>query len=99
MRVDGKGEDMLQFDNMGNRPITGSNGWSKISVVLDVPEESESISFGVLLAGAGKVWIDSIRFEAVSLEVPSTNLEEPIVLPDHPVNLDFEDMGESATGM
>ncbi len=99
MRVDGKGEDMLQFDNMGNRPITGSNGWSKISVVLDVSEESESISFGVLLAGAGKVWIDSIRFEAVSLEVPSTNLEEPIVLPDHPVNLDFEDMGESATGM
>ncbi|OXS61601.1 AraC family transcriptional regulator [Cohnella sp. CIP 111063] len=92
MRVDGKNEDMLQFDNMADRPISGSGGWSKYSVVLDVPEESESISFGVLLAGAGKVWIDSVRFEEVSLNVPSTNMEEPVVLPDRPINLDFEDI-------
>ncbi|MFC4302430.1 helix-turn-helix transcriptional regulator [Cohnella boryungensis] len=90
MRVDGKGEEVLQFDNMNNRPIAGTKAWSRYSIVLDVPEESESVAFGVLLNGPGKVWIDSVRFEEVGPDVPSTNMEEPVVLPEHPTNLDFE---------
>lgn len=94
MRVDGKHEEVLQFDNMGNRPIRGTTPWSRHIVVLDVPEDGESISFGVLLNGGGRVWIDSVRFEQVGPDVPSTNLEDPVALPEHPVNLDFEAVGD-----
>jgi hypothetical protein len=31
---------MLGFDNMRNRPITGTTDWSKYEIVLDVPEKS-----------------------------------------------------------
>lgn len=92
MRVDGKDEEVLQFDNMARRPLVGSTSWSKVSVVLDVPAQSENIAIGVLLMGKGKVWVDSIRFEAVSLDVPTTNMEETIEIPEHPLNLDFEEI-------
>jgi AraC-like DNA-binding protein len=92
MRVDGKDEEVLQFDNMGDRSITGSQQWHKYHVVLDIPAESEAIAFGVLLMGEGKVWVDSIRFDEVSRDVPSTNMEEQALLPDQPINLDFEEI-------
>lgn len=92
MRVDGKDEEVIQFDNMSNRPISGSGIWHKYSVVLDVSNESEAIAFGVLLMGGGKVWLDSMKFEAVSLDVPTTNIEEQTELPEHPINLDFEEI-------
>lgn len=48
MRVDdGKG-DMIQFDNMQNRPVTGSTECNQYVIVLDIPSHSESIHFGVL---------------------------------------------------
>ncbi|WP_442604348.1 helix-turn-helix transcriptional regulator [Paenibacillus sp. KN14-4R] len=91
MRIDGKDTDNIQFDNMSNRPITGNTNWTRYSVVLDVAEDSDSIHFGVLLTGKGQVWIDSLQFDIVGDEVPSTNLEEKIEIPDHPVNLGFEE--------
>lgn len=91
MRVDDKYEDILQFDNMSDRPIKGTNNWNIYSVVLDVPEESEVISFGILLNGPGKVWIDNIKFTKVNKNVPSTNMNQRKDLLDEPVNLSFED--------
>lgn len=91
MRVDGKGGEVLQFDNMENRPVMGTNDWNRYHIVLDVPEHSETISFGVLLTGGGQLWLDSVQFESVSDQVPTTNLEESVQLPDHPVNLSFEE--------
>lgn len=91
MRVDDKYEDVLQFDNMSDRPIKGTNNWNIYSVVLDVPEESEVISFGILLNGPGKVWIDNIKFTKVNKNVPSTNMNQRKDLLDEPVNLSFED--------
>lgn len=49
------------------------------------------ISFGVLLSGEGEVWIDSLRFEEVDLSVPVTSLDTTVQLPDHPMNLQFEE--------
>lgn len=91
MRVDDKYEDILQFDNMSDRPIKGTKNWNIYSVVLDVPEESEVISFGILLNGPGKVWIDNIKFTKVNKNVPSTNMNQRKDLLDEPVNLSFED--------
>ncbi|MDT0710604.1 helix-turn-helix transcriptional regulator [Mammaliicoccus sciuri] len=91
MRVDNKYEDILQFDNMSNRQIKGTNSWNIYSVVLDIPEQSEVISMGILLNGSGKVWIDNIKFTNVDLNIPSTNMSMERNLLDEPINLSFED--------
>lgn len=63
---------VLSFDNMQGRPIRGTNDWRKYEIVLDVPQESIIISFGVLLAGAGYTWLSDVQFETVSESVPTT---------------------------
>lgn len=92
MRVDDAQEQVLQFDNMNNRPIQGTTGWNPYSVVLDIPKEADTIAIGLILNGPGTVWIDNIRLEEVDLKVPSTHIEEeePPILSDKPINLDFE---------
>ncbi|WP_044642785.1 helix-turn-helix domain-containing protein [Risungbinella massiliensis] len=91
MRIDSASDDVLQFDNMGDRPIQGSNNWNQYSVVLDVPENSAVIAFGVLLSGAGHVWVDQFSFDEVDEKVESTNLEVHAELLEEPTNLSFEE--------
>nr|WP_087991799.1 AraC family transcriptional regulator [Bacillus subtilis] len=91
MRVDSAADDVLQFDNMSNRPITGTTNWNHYAIVLDVPEKSAVISFGVLLSGPGQMWMDHVVFEEVDESIPSTNLEMPGELLDEPINLSFEE--------
>lgn len=90
-RVDNAAGDTLQFDNMDNRSITGSTDWNYYSIVLDVPMDSASIHFGVLLVGSGKVWADGFKFEEVDEKVPTTNMMAIESLPMQPVNLTFND--------
>lgn len=90
MRIDDQLGDTLQFDNMGNRPIKGTLDWNYYSIVLDVSERSKTISFGVLLQGRGKVWVNQFQFEEVPETVPTTNLEVLPMLLDEPVNLSFD---------
>jgi hypothetical protein len=54
MRVDDKKGETLGFDNMERRAIKGSTDWQRHQVVLDVPEESASVNFGILLSGKGR---------------------------------------------
>lgn len=90
MRIDAKDGDTLQFDNMSNRPITGTTGWNYYSVVLDVPEHAGAIYFGVLLQGSGMVWMDEFTFEEVDEKTPTTNLKAPDNMPAEPINLNFD---------
>lgn len=90
MRVDGPGkpgEKVLSFDNMQDRPIRGTTDWKPYEIVLDVPQESEAIAFGILLSGAGQAWIDGLKVEDAALARPT----KPSSLPDQPVNLNFEE--------
>ncbi len=87
MKVEGAGHDVLGFDNMKNRPITGSKEWEEYEIVLDVPKDSKLIAFGVLLSGKGSVWIDDVKFEEV-FDKEVTNMEKP--LPASPSNLNFQ---------
>ena len=89
MRVEGAGQDSLGFDNMKNRQLKGTIDWKAYSIVLDVPQDSKLIGFGILLSGAGKIWIDDVSFEEVKKDVAVTNMEKP--LPAKPSNLDFEE--------
>lgn len=91
MRVDDTMENVLQFDNMSNRPIKGTTNWNRYSIVLDVPTQSAVISFGIILSGQGTVWADQFTFEEVNENVPTTNLEVHGELLDEPVNLSFEE--------
>jgi len=91
MRVDNQVGDVLQFDNMSNRPIVGTLDWNYYSIVLDIPNESASISIGVLLQGSGKVWMDRFSFKEVDESVQTTNIEFFPEMLDGPVNLSFED--------
>jgi hypothetical protein len=99
MRVDGAEKSSLAFDNMQQRAIKGTAEWKQYALVLDVPDSGVAISFGVLLAGKGQVWVDDFHFEKVDNTVPVTDMkvtpgdnkttvrEET---PKRPANLDFE---------
>lgn len=71
MRVDGNG-GFLAFDNMLTRPLRGTTDWTLASVVLEVPNEAAGITFGLLLASAGEVWIDDASLEVVGADVSVT---------------------------
>ncbi|MFD8319579.1 hypothetical protein [Kitasatospora purpeofusca] len=90
MRVDGPDGKLLTFDNMrtSRRHLSGTRDWSTYEVVLDAPDNSVAIAFGLLIAGEGKVWFDSVRLDIVSEDVPLTSPRH--VRPGAPLNLDFE---------
>ena len=86
MRVE-TGEDQWKaFDNMNTRPIKGATAWRKYEVVLDVDEKATAIRIGIMLAGPGRVWMNSSNFEVVGLDVPTTL---PPPMPESPKNLGF----------
>jgi hypothetical protein len=86
-RIDGpQAEEVLGFDNMQRRPIKGSTDWVRYEIVLDVPDTAAALAFGLLLNGNGEVWMDDLKFEVVTLAVPTTS-----TLPrSAPQNLNFE---------
>jgi hypothetical protein len=74
MRVDGVDVgQVLQFDNMMDRPIPPLMDWQRYAIVLDVPEESSYIVWGLIVNGRGKAWIDDVRIEVVDGTTPSTH--------------------------
>ena len=90
LRLDGaKPGTTLGFDNMQQRPITGTTGWKRVEIVLDVPEETKAMGFGLLLAGGGEAWMDDLKFEVVASDVPVTGSGAKEQL-SKPQNLDFE---------
>jgi hypothetical protein len=89
MRVDGSDRKVLSFDNMDSRAVTGTTGWTKYEIVLDVPEDSADIAFGFFLLGSGKTWGDNFRLERVEDSVPATAHGRPLARA--PMNLDFEE--------
>lgn len=88
MRVDAPSESAVSFDNMQDRPIKGTTAWTKYSVVLDVPARSSNIAFGILVDGAGSVWLDDLAFEVVDESVPVTGASNKQY---EPVNPSFEE--------
>jgi len=93
LRIDSKtpGES-LGFDNMQDRPVTGTSGWTKCEIVMDVPVESVTLNFGALISGTGKIWFDNVSFEILDNTTPKIS-SDPITLPvpEKPFNLDFEE--------
>ncbi len=76
----------LSFDNMSDRPITGTSEWQKYIIVLDVPPNASKIAYGALLIGTGQIWFDNIIFEIVDSTIATTGRQEN----NQPINLNFE---------
>ncbi len=87
MRIDGSEGRTLGFDNMQSRSIKGTTDWQQYEIVLDVPQESSNVAFGVLLSGSGQVWLSDLQFTEVSSDVPTTNITQTDQ--EQPQNLDF----------
>ncbi len=76
MRVDGKNNKLLSFDNMFDRSIKGTSDWTKYEIILKVPKKATYIVFGVLLAnGSGKLWFDDVTIEVVSKDSKEQDLK------------------------
>jgi hypothetical protein len=71
LRVDGP-DGTSVIDNMQDRPIQGDTDWTRYEIVLDVPEDSVNIAFGILVEGTGQAWVDDFQFEVVGQDVPTT---------------------------
>jgi hypothetical protein len=108
IRVDDTGNKIFaDFDNMMDRPVAGNSDWTKCEIIFDVAEKC-MVSYGFILTGKGKIWVDNVSFETVSSDIIKTaqSLNEPFPddyieqlkknpgdLPEKPpVNLDFEDI-------
>jgi hypothetical protein len=95
LRVDGDwkaGTKSDCFDNMDDRPIQGSTNWRKYELVVDIPQTSTGLAFGLMLMGRGQVWLDDVSFEEVSEDVPLTGKYTSEYRKNRrPENLNFED--------
>ena len=86
MRIDDAHRKVLRFDNLerrkDTRPLTGFTDWSKRSIVLDVPDDAESIHYGFFLKGNGQVSARSFDLKRVGEDMDITSdcgawLKEP----------------------
>lgn len=62
----------LAFDDMEDRRITGTNDWFYVESVLDMPEITIGVVFGMYLQGPGTAWFDDFKLEPVGTDVPVT---------------------------
>jgi len=76
--------------------------WTRVSFVVDVPWSAAQVSYGLVLAGKGCVWIDDFRLTSVDRTVvaptstaPPRQLGQPVETVKQalhqPENLDFEE--------
>gem|GEM_PF-1129639 len=62
-RVDGPSQNMLAFDNMHDRGVTGTTDWKRYEIELPVAAEATNINFGCMNTGQGTAWFDSLEIE------------------------------------
>ena len=98
MRID-DGQTTLAFDNMVDRPFIGTQDWTHLTVVLDVPSNAIGITIGVIFNAEGRLIADDFRLESVGPDEAPTKTITPFAFntaalyanaPSKPVNLDFE---------
>jgi hypothetical protein len=96
MRVDGPGNQLQAFDNMDNRAKRGPFEWQQQTIVLDVPQSAELISFGLILDGPATAWIDDTALEIVDVTTKLTGSQFVTVKRKGPK--EKRDGGEKASG-
>lgn len=77
MRMDGDEMKVLNLDAMDDRPLSGTADWQRYDIILDVPDGTRQIIFGVNLKGNGRIWIDDVKLEEVGSDIPGTSSKTP----------------------
>ena len=105
MRVDGVDSEVLAFDDMSNRPKSGTLDWHRQEIVLSVPRRAALIEFGLILQERGQAWLDDVSLQTVDKKFqdtgqpasgspsgrPNAETRKQIAAkPRQPVNLNFE---------
>jgi erythromycin esterase len=60
----GFGPQATAFDSVDKYPVT-SVEWRIYEIVADVPQDADSISYGLALVGDGQAWLDSVTVEVI----------------------------------
>jgi hypothetical protein len=88
--VDGANHAMIVYNNMDDRPVTGTTDWKRYDIVLDVPPNGSFIDLGFFLQGGeGEGWADAVKLEKVDKTVPITLSTGSGTL-GKPTNLNFD---------
>ncbi len=61
LRIDGAGGQVLGFDNMQARNISGTRDWAEYTIRLPLQAGAREIFLGALLAGPGTIWVDDLQ--------------------------------------
>jgi erythromycin esterase len=87
-------------DDFSDRPILGTSDWRDHDIVMDVPSDALSLTFGAVLRGVGTIRADDFRLDVVDAAVqvtgirgtrpPGTALLDPAHSPTAPINPGFE---------
>lgn len=77
MRVNSSPTLVSNFDNMDMRPVRGTTGWHRYSLVLDIARDAQHIAFGAMVNGKGRLWLDDLELQVVEGHIPSTNMLTP----------------------
>jgi hypothetical protein len=72
VRVDGADHQVLVYDDMSNRPLSGTADWRAFAIVIEVPPTATNVFMGLLLNGVGEVWVDDLSVAVVTKDVPLT---------------------------
>jgi hypothetical protein len=75
LRLDDAPSHSTEICNMINPVdgrLKGTNDFTTIACVLDVPQSTKTLVFGLLLTGPGVAWIGPATLEPVSLSVPES---------------------------
>jgi hypothetical protein len=78
MRIDPvDGGKWLRFDNLIDRagagPLIGTFGWTRRTIVLDVPEAAGTIVYGALLKGTGTLRVRQIQLDVADPDAERTD--------------------------
>ncbi len=88
LRIDGEPTGgALAFDNMEDRPIKGTTGWTRYEITLSVSDNAREIVLGAILNGPGKIWFDNIHIDVI--DEPTD--KKGTIIYKGPVNLNFEE--------
>jgi hypothetical protein len=94
LRSHGADQRVLALDDMRLRPVSADSGWVNASVLLDVAEEAQTVTLGVLLErGPGRAAVEGLRFERVDPQrsgLAIIHRPEATPLPAQPRNLGLE---------
>ena len=81
LRIDGN-SGSLQFDNMMQRGITGTQDWTEYSVTLPLPEAAKMIYVGAMLSGKkGMLWVDDFQVLIDNNDISKAKLKPVKVFP------------------